>query len=99
MRAHELLGSEVLAADGKKLGHVFDIEAEGVELRGLLVGPAAFFQRLGYHRSDMRGPAGIRFLAGRFRGYEVMWEDIAKIDPHRVTLSVTAFRLRRLDKG
>ena len=111
MRAHEILGSEVFASDGKKLGRVFDlevtatgplvneIEGRAYELKALLVGPAAMLQRLGFHRTEMRGPLGLRFLASRLRGYKIPWDAVEEIEEHRLTLSTTKGGLARLDRG
>lgn len=81
MRVHELLGKEVVAVSGRRLGRVADLEAErrGDDLCvvALLVGPAALFSRIWSARIG-----GLRLHAQR-----VAWCDVASID-RRVQLAV-----------
>ena len=71
----ELLGREVVAADGTRLGRVYEVvaEREGDELRvaALRLGPGALLARL--------GPGGGR------GGRTVPWERVAALSP-RITL-------------
>jgi sporulation protein YlmC with PRC-barrel domain len=68
---HELLGREVRAADGRRIGRVYDLAADkrGDELcvTGLLVGPSAWLERFGWTK--------------RPHGRTVPWEDIASLQP------------------
>jgi len=87
LRYHELVGKTVVAADGQRLGRVADLTAarrgNGLVVTALLVGPAAFVQRV-----------GLRWL--RRRGgpppYRVPWPVVARIDD-RVHLSVPLAQL------
>jgi sporulation protein YlmC with PRC-barrel domain len=109
VRAHELLGSRVFTEDGQKIGRVFDLEAtrtgpklndiEGraFELQGLLVGWAALLQRLGFHRTQMRGPVGLKFIVERMKGYKVPWGCVDKIETHEIHLSCKRSDLARID--
>jgi sporulation protein YlmC with PRC-barrel domain len=110
VRAHDLLGSIVFTSDGKKLGRVFDLEAtrtgpvlnniEGraFELSGLLVGYGALLQRLGFHRTQMRGPVGLKFLVERMKGYRVPWDRVETIDTHEIRLACTSSELTRIGR-
>ncbi|MDQ3533626.1 MAG: PRC-barrel domain-containing protein [Actinomycetota bacterium] len=109
MRAHDLIGSRVFTEDGQKLGRVFDLEAtrtgpklndiEGraFELKGLLVGSGALLQRLGFHRTEMRGPVGLKFIVERMKGYRVPWECVDQIEEHEIRLLCTKSDLGRID--
>jgi sporulation protein YlmC with PRC-barrel domain len=81
MRLRELVGREVVATDGRRLGRIADVEAErvGDDLRvvALLVGPAALFGRVWSLRVG-----GIHLHAHR-----VQWEDVAHVG-RQVQLSV-----------
>ena len=109
MRAHDLLGSIVYTEDGTKVGRVFDLEAtrtgpklndiEGraFELKGLLVGRGALLQRLGFHRTQLRGPVGLKFIVERMKGYKVPWACVDRIDTHEIHLSCRKADLTRID--
>ena len=80
MRYRELIGREVVAPSGKRLGRIADLEAEraGDELCvvALLVGPLALFGRIWSPR-----------IGGlRLRPHRVPWEDVVQIG-RRVQLS------------
>ena len=81
MRLRELVGREVIAASGRSLGRIADLEAErvGDELRvvALLIGPAALFGRVW-----SRHIGGLHLRARR-----VPWQDVTRVDA-RVQLSV-----------
>lgn len=110
MRAHELIGAQVVTANGERLGRVFDLEASATgpelnevvgkafELSALLVGGSAFLHRLGFSRRDMRGPIGVRFLARRLPGYKVSWDQVEGIDANRITLSCKKSAVKRVDQ-
>jgi sporulation protein YlmC with PRC-barrel domain len=98
MKLSELLHNEVRDKDGKELGHVFEVEAdrsgpavgdkEGKSWRvaRLLVGPSSALLRLGYQRRHIRGPVGLKFLAGRLNGFVVEWSDIDEMDEDTIKL-------------
>lgn len=95
MKASDLVGSKVYDSDGKLLGHCFDVEAtatgprvsdewgNALQVSGILCGPVAIVQRLGYRHRDIRGPHGLRWLAHRLKGYRVSWDQVASVE-HRV---------------
>jgi hypothetical protein len=109
MRAHDLISSEVVTKDGEKLGRVFDLEAtrtgpvvnevagRALELSAVLVGSAAFLHRLGFHRTDMKGPVGLRFLVRRLPGYRVPWSAVEDHGEGTIKLSCSKGELERID--
>jgi hypothetical protein len=108
MRVGDLLHCDVFLPDGSKIGHVFDVRTVGrtdsrskhppptLRVSSLLVGASAFFSRLGYLHSDLKGPAGLPFLARRAKGWVVRWNQIRRIEPHRVTLACSLDELERI---
>jgi sporulation protein YlmC with PRC-barrel domain len=103
MRASEVIRARVIDADGADLGKVEDvrvvqdgpyIEGFGAALRidGLIVGKATLAARLGYDRSQVRGPALLKALFGALerRAHYVRWEDVEAIEDRRVRLRVVA---------
>lgn len=108
MRAHDLLGSVVFTENGEKLGRVFDLEAtrtgpvvndiEGraLELSGLLVGYGALLLRLGFHRTEMSGPIGLKFLIERRKGYKVPWDKLERIESREIHLGCNKSELIRI---
>ncbi len=103
MRLSELLGREVVGADGATLGTVEDVRlvqdgpmlgAFGHALRvdGLLVGGPALAIRLGYHRTGVRGPWPLRawFLHRERRARYVDWDQVDTWDGDRIRLRVAA---------
>ncbi|HYZ93592.1 MAG TPA: hypothetical protein VFA34_14560 [Actinomycetota bacterium] len=108
MRLGELLHCDVFLPDGSKIGHVFDVQATAqtrsaskraprtLRVSCLLVGASAFFSRLGYLHSDMKGPAGLPLLARRAKGWKVDWDQIRRIEPNRVTIDCTLEELESI---
>lgn len=98
MRASELLGREVVRADGTHVGFVRDLRCvQDGPLRGALACPRVhalivMHRRgsilMGYQREGQRGPAAIRFLARWWhRDMTVVpWPDVERIDD-KVTLT------------
>lgn len=98
MKASELIGCDVVASDGERMGRVFELLADrsgpvvselqggALEVCELLVGPSASLLRLGYKSRAIKGPHGLRFIQNRLRGYRVPWERIESIEPGRVLL-------------
>jgi sporulation protein YlmC with PRC-barrel domain len=102
----DLLGAEVLDAEGTKRGRVYDVRLvqEGppigpfgasLRLQALLVGVTAVGARLGFERNDVRGPWPLRAaFAALHGGMQVaMWEQIASIEEGRIRLRVGADRV------
>jgi hypothetical protein len=109
MRMGELLRSDVVDVDGKRVGRVHDVRLvqDGPELAGsgpslrvdgLVVGHGSLAIRLGYHRAEVTGP----FLLGRiFRALEgraryVRWTDIQDRTTDRITLRCSTTDLTRI---
>jgi hypothetical protein len=78
VRASELLGAELLDADGSVVGTVRDVLVEtdsdvgapgpdGYRVAGLVVGPQAWAHRCGLAGGQTGGPALLRWLAGPAR--------------------------------
>ena len=101
MRLSDILGSEVLAADGTSLGPVRDVRlvADGPELgafgpalrvHGILVGRGSLGARLGLGRPEMRGPWLLKRVFGRRPRHLVSWTDIASFRDGTIRLSASA---------
>jgi len=75
LRYHQLVGMRVVAADGKEVGRVADLEAEPrggrLQVTGLLVGPVALLQRIAF-----RHWPGLAVLPAR----TIPWEWVARVD-------------------
>ena len=98
----DLLGADVLDLAGTKLGDVHDVRlvqggplvgvfGASLRLRALLFGPTAVGVRLGFGRSDVRGPWPLRaaFAALHPRMRVATWEQISTIEAGRIRLRVT----------
>jgi sporulation protein YlmC with PRC-barrel domain len=108
MRAGELIGSVVIASDGEKVGHVFelladrsgpvvtDLQGRSFEVCELFAGSRAGLLRLGYKSREMQGPPGVRFLQKRLSGYRIPWEAVGDIKPGRITLRCKRSELAKL---
>ncbi|HET7305173.1 MAG TPA: hypothetical protein VFJ12_11575 [Segeticoccus sp.] len=108
MRGADLIGTTVVDADGHTVGSVHDLRlAAGVTptadsgrpaygISGLVVGPVAVSQRLGYGRGQMSGPWPLtslfRWLARR--SYVVDWADVVERSPKQLRLGVRQADLR-----
>jgi sporulation protein YlmC with PRC-barrel domain len=99
MRLSELLGVDVVDADGERVGHVADVRLrrDGPVLEGF--GPAYALAGLqvahrrtgnlfGYERLDAGGPAVVRWLFRRLhRGDRfVPWSDVAAVEDDVIRL-------------
>jgi sporulation protein YlmC with PRC-barrel domain len=73
IRYHELVGKHVATTDGTSVGRVIDLAVEAcgerLVVNALSVGPAAFFERIGFHA--IRDVAKIK---------TVPWEAVVTID-------------------
>jgi hypothetical protein len=87
VRASDLLGLPVVGPEGEPLGHVVDLRLvqdgpllgglAALRIDGVVVGRHSVTARLGYDRTDARGPWLLRVLARwvtRHNGY-LPWED------------------------
>ena len=106
MLLSEFTRLEVVDADGKKIGRVFDalmvqdgrkVGSFGPRARveGFTVGRRAMGERLGYLRADVKGPAllskFLRWLDNRAR--YVPWEQVEKFDDKVIRLRCRADEL------
>ena len=109
MRLTELLGRDVVDAEGTSLGEVHDVrlvqdgpvlEGFGAALRvdALVVGEGGLGVRLGVARAGLRGPAPlVRFLHRReHRAWEVPWDAVEATEADPLRLRVPASSLRHL---
>jgi len=98
MRLSDLLDSEVLDADGKRIGHVHDVRmvqdgpiqgtfGAALRVQGLVVGRPALGARLGLDRADVKGPWILKafFRAIRTDLY-VEWERVRSIEQERIVI-------------
>ena len=110
MKATDLIGCAVYAADGEELGHVHDLrlEADGrpedgswrCRLTGLVCGSIAVGHRLGYGVGDMAGPWPIGALLRRRhqRSLTVPWRDVDQLQPGRITVHTTRRQLEQVQR-
>jgi hypothetical protein len=107
VRVSDLLGAEVLDAEGTAIDKVYDVRlvqdgppigpfGSALRLRALLIGPTAIGARLGFERKDVRGPWPLRaaFAALHGRIQVPTWEQIASIEEGRVRLRVGADQVK-----
>jgi hypothetical protein len=111
MKLSDLLGSEAFDDAGNPLGKVRDVRVVqdgpvmspfGASLRieGLVVGQGALGERLGFHRSTVKGPwllktlFELRHRDARF----VPWDAIAVVGEGRIDVARAAEALPRVDK-
>ena len=92
----DLLGSDVVDADGRRLGAVIDVRLEvsgaprqllaETVVTGLLVSPHSRFSTWGYERRGEDGPYLIaRFQRWLHRGtFLVAWDEVERVDAGRV---------------
>ena len=74
MRWHELARRPVLDVEGKRIGHVVDVAAAPVDddrlaIRGLLVGPRAWWARI----------MQTRWLGPQRQPIEIAWDDVVEV--------------------
>jgi hypothetical protein len=97
MRLSDLLGSEVVDADGNAIGKVRDVRllADGppqgdfgpaLRLHGLLVGRGSVGARLGLSRDRVKGPWLLKVILGRRPPRLVEWSRVARLEDHRIHL-------------
>jgi sporulation protein YlmC with PRC-barrel domain len=100
MRLGELMESNVVTVGGKELGETHDVlmiqdgPQQGVfgpalRVLGLQLGAWSIGSRLGYARSEMRGPWAIRaFFEWRHRdALYVPWSEVRAIEPDRIVVA------------
>jgi hypothetical protein len=103
MRMSDLLGAEVMDAEGTTIGRVYDVRlvqdgppigpfGSALRFRSLLIGPTAIGARLGFERNDVRGPWPLRVAFDALHGRILIptWEQIASIEEGRIRLGVAA---------
>jgi|ERR671930_175431 hypothetical protein len=99
MRLSDLLGAEVLDGRGRSAGKVYDVRlvqqgrilgtfGAALEVAGLLVGHHPIGARLGYERTEMRGPLLLKLLFRWLQrdGRYVPWDRIRSIEPQRIRI-------------
>lgn len=98
MRLSELLGAEVFASDGHRVGRVHDVRlvqdgpitgtwGAAFRVDGLVVGPGSLGVRLGVHRRR-GGPWLVKALFAHRRPGFVAWQRVQGVEPgERVTLA------------
>ncbi|MGW9182983.1 PRC-barrel domain-containing protein [Agromyces sp. NPDC055661] len=96
MLLSDLLDSDAVDADGRRVGAVIDVRLEvsgaprqllaDTVVTGLLVSPHSRFSTWGYERRDEDGPLLIaRFQRWLHRGtFLVAWDDVERVDAGRV---------------
>jgi sporulation protein YlmC with PRC-barrel domain len=112
MRLTDLLGAEVVDQAGGSAGRVHDVRlvqdgpvlggfGAALRLDGLIVGRRAVGARLGYERSEMRGPLLVKLVAGWLRhdGRYVPWDRVRAVEPHRIHISGSADDLPQPDES
>ena len=103
MRLSELLGAEVINERGHSPGRVRDVRLvqdgpplggldASLRLDGLIVGRGAFGVRLGYERSNMKGPLLVRLVLGWLHddGGYVDWSRVSAVEPGRIRITGSA---------
>jgi sporulation protein YlmC with PRC-barrel domain len=99
MRLSDLLGADTVTLDGRSLGRVRDVRfvqdghpvgtwGAALRLDSLIVGVSAVGVRLGFARSEVRGPWVLKAFLGRrhARLEEVPWAAVVAIEPDRLTV-------------
>ena len=108
MRVGDLISHFVRTSDGQRIGRVFDVEAAvdespgsgpGASLRvtRLFAGAGSSILRLGFHRRDVQGPLGVRFLARRLKGYVISWDQVESVEDE-IVLNVPENELEELGR-
>ena len=110
MKLSDLLGAEIIDDAGANLGKVHDVRVVqdgpvlspfGASLRieGLVVGRGSLGERLGLHRSRVKGPWILkRFFDWRFHAPRfVPWEAVNAITPRRIYIDRRASALKPVE--
>jgi hypothetical protein len=98
MRLSELLGVEVVDADGQPVGRVHDVVlvqdgpvqgswGAALRLESLLVGTGSIGTRLGVRRAHVDRPWIVAAFFARRRRWTVPWGEVAERDGARITLA------------
>jgi hypothetical protein len=103
VRLTDLLGSEVVTPDGRRLGRVHDVRVvqdgppigpvgAALRVRSIIVGARALGHRLGFDRVGVRGPWPLKaFFTWLHRGMdEIAWSDVRAIEPRRIVVAAPA---------
>jgi sporulation protein YlmC with PRC-barrel domain len=96
MKLSELLGVEVVTADGKSLGKVHDVllvqdgpiqanQSAALRLHALAVGRRSYGTKLGYAQGTVSGPWLLRRLLQRSPTV-IPWHDVVSRDDDRIVV-------------
>jgi hypothetical protein len=109
MRLSDILRVDVIDSTGASIGRVQDIRCvrdgpvqgafgPAYRLHGLVVGTHGFGARLGYDRSNVKGPAALKTLFRWLHANDrfVEWPLVAKIEEGRVHLKAPKSELPRV---
>jgi hypothetical protein len=107
VRLTDLLDADVVAPSGRTIGHVHDVRlvqdgppignaGASFRVEGLVVGGTSFGARLGFTRSEVRGPWLLTRLFQLLHADErfVPWTTVRAVTQHAVHVDVEAADLR-----
>jgi hypothetical protein len=110
VRLTDLLDADVVDRHGRSLGHVHDVRLvqdgppvggspASFRIDGLITGGTALGARLGFARSEVRGPVLLKRLFHRLQGDErfVPWSSVRAVLEGRLVVEVDVSALRRPD--
>ena len=101
MRAADLLGADVMSADGRRLGEVLDIRLVqdgpllgadcALRLDGFVVGKRRLSAHLGYDRAGVRGPALVAAVVRRLNAGNryLPWAEVSRLEAGTVHAATT----------
>jgi sporulation protein YlmC with PRC-barrel domain len=102
MRLSEILHSEVLDENDRRVGTVADVRLvqdgpllgafAALRVEGLVVGGGSLGVRLGFHRADVKGPWPLKALFGAMerKARFVPWDRVSACDGQTVRIRGTA---------
>jgi sporulation protein YlmC with PRC-barrel domain len=103
VRLTDLLDADVVAPSGRTIGHVHDVRlvqdgppignaGASFRVEGLVVGGTSVGSRLGFTRSEVRGPWLLERLVRRLHADErlVPWTSVRAVTPDAVHVEVEA---------
>ncbi|MEA2497955.1 MAG: hypothetical protein QOH26_360 [Actinomycetota bacterium] len=110
MRLSDLLGEEVFDVDGRRVGKVHDVRVvqdgpligtfgAAFRIDGLIVGKGSLGARMGFDRSEMKGPYLLKvFFNARHAGTKyVPWDSVAAIEEGKISLNRVGGELKEPD--
>ena len=111
MRLSDLLDAVIVDPDGNELGRVHDVRlvqdgpilgsfGAALSIEGLVFGKAAFLDRLGFDRSEMKGPATVEWIVRALHRHTrfVPWELVAAVEEGRIHVSARIGDLPEVDE-